>query len=1010
MAIALAKQDIAFFFGGVQQSKSKRGLRPGELIEAINVRQIVEDEYRKRPGFDRVVPTPDSGSFVANGESFVADGVRLLARDGADTVFARSGSTLLNRGTSKRALPKVYTGQPVENAKRPLTVTVGSNYWVFTKSTTTVSFTIFDIATGAIVGGPITFTPTSGAGALRGIAAEYDGSTYVWVLATFTGDTNVQSLRFTAASPSTAPTVTPVYLAFGITAQGVDMHRLASGAIAVAILGSQAASPIGASLNVSYLNVATGTATAGSVTTNLAGVGGGNAGQGHPSIFLSNGSNGNWYVTFVMGRTGLAGGGAGAAVVLATVVVATLATTAIALGAIADNAADVRGFAVGYLAANGDRVVFAGGLQGTSTGPFASVLTRYTYNGATTSTSIRRYSYPVSKPQVVGSSWYLLTGYEDGTAFAFSRSYFLIDSDGNIVTQIGYGQASAPGLIATDTGATVARESWTTPLRVSGNSLDCSLLINIGGGSSSANDFAPALTKIDVANAWTAPARIRDGVAAWPNGTPIRAGSQDNQRELVPMLSPVNATFTAGAGVPLAGPTVIQYVYRLLDADGTRYQTAPSPAQTQTFNNGGGCQVTVKPLTHMLPNTTAWIELYLSAVSSTEPILHTVIANDTTVDTITVTVTPSTIPTAETLYTFGGGLDNAPLPSGRFVSLWRNRVIVGSGSEIWPSLELEIGVGPRFNESLVTEWADGEGDIIAGAPVDWNYFALFKRNAIAVISGSGPNATVGGGVNGNYEPQTLRVRKGDINPRSILTGPMGCYFQSRADGRIYCVTPSAEVVDVSQGMESYRAMDVTATNWVERDRQLHFFLEDGAIMVLDYAHPTPEQPAGRWSRWATSALLVACGAAVDTDGTPVHLETTGAIRTPGAGWTDATATTPAEVLMALTTGDLAASGQLKGAFRIDAVHVLGEWLATNTSRVTVTSDYGSTATTHTSASITASPQELYIRPAGHARAQSARLKIEETSSAGEGFVFTGVSLTVQMHGRAKFPSNSRRVS
>jgi len=216
---------------------------------------------------------------------------------------------------------------------------------------------------------------------------------------------------------------------------------------------------------------------------------------------------------------------------------------------------------------------------------------------------------------------------------------------------------------------------------------------------------------------------------------------------------------------------------------------------------------------------------------------------------------------------------------------------------------------------------------------------------------------------------------------------------------------------VFAGMEDYRTETVLAASHVYRDRQMHFHMSSGAILVLDYAHPTPEQPFGRWIRWTSSGLLAAAGAAIDsTDHSPIHLETLGAIRTQGTGWTDATATTPAAVLMTLTTGDLSVTGKVRGQYRLDGVHVQGEWLAANTLQVTVTGDYGSTVTTHVSPSIAATPTEVYIRPRGHDRTQATRLKIEETVSSGEGFVFHGVSLTVQPYGAAKFPSNSRRVA
>lgn len=1009
----LAKQDLAFSFGAVNQARNRRSLGPGDLVEAINVRQIIDEAYRKRRGYDRTVPTASSGSITTPWESYISDGKSRIGRDADDEVWRLNGASWETRGTANRALPSIFPHQTVPSAARPVAVAVGSNYWVFTLSSGAYRWSIFD-SSGNIVKTSVTQTAAS----INYFAAEQDG-TSVWVIWT-DGTTTVRSHKFNIAVPTTA-VVSATYRTVGQAGNGVDMHRLASTEIAVAICDNNTgAAGTPNNIDVSYLDTATGAAkvSPAPVVTQIDTTASLGNHRTPPSILTSDGSNGSWYAVI----KGLGGSGLGitgqsatdANMILFTINATTLATSGVTLATF-DDTNQVIVYHCGYLAGNGDRVVFASSdtFTGTPTQPRPYTLTRYTYNGSTVTTLvIRRYSYPVSKPRAIGSEFYLLTGYDDGSTLNATKSYFLIDTDGNIVTQIAYAQAAAVGVKADPTIALSNIRSFATKLWANGNKLDCALLIETGagGGAANVNDFAPALVSLDTAAPYAAPVRIRDGMVLWPGGTPAVAGTSDSQHEIALMLSPVNATFTAGAGSPLAGPTVVQYVYRIVDSDGTIYRSAPSPSQTTTFNNGAGAQVIVKPLTHLLPPATAQIEVYLSVANATQPFLHAVVDNDTTVDTITVAVTPASVVAAETLYTFGGGLDNAPVPQSRAVAYWRNRTFIATGTELWPSLERDPGLGPRYNEALVTLWDDGEGDIIGVAPVDWNYLAIFKREAIGLIGGVGPNITPGGGVAGNYEVQTLRLQRGNIVVRSIVKGPQGCYFQNSADGRIYCVTGAAEIIDVSHGMESYTTETVVATNYVDRDRQVHFYMSSGAIMVLDFAHPANEQPAGRWTRWTSSGLLVAAGAAIDSAGAPSHLETTGAVRTQGSGFQDATATTPADVFMSWTTGDLAAVGGIRGEFRVDAVQVDGEWLATNTSRLSVVSDHGVTTTTHTTASLTAAPQELHSRPAGHSRVRSVRIKYEETAGSGEGFIAQGVTITIQSRGRAKFPSNNRRVA
>lgn len=1009
----LPKQDIPFVFGAVDGSRYKRGLQAGDLVEAINCRQIIGDAYRKRPGYDRSVP---SGSPTTPLESFLTDGKRLLTRDAADVVWALSDdlTTWQSRGTAERALPTVSSSINVPDARRPVAVDAGTDTWVFTKATNSYVITVFDEDGDVVIRGQ-TQTAT---GIVTRLAAVAAGAN-IWVF--WYDATNIYTHKYVIANGATQLPTSATYVALA-NVKGFDAYTLASGTVAVAITTRNGND---ADLRVGYLNAGNGTeaVSPAAVSTDIDGaVAGGTPLIEAPSILVGE-ADGNiaWYVVFWGPRSDTVTGASATQANLyrATITTSNLAT-AVGVISATDDTDPVKGWACGYRKTDGsgDLVIYSStdSYTGTPAQPRPYRMIRYEQDGGTgaiSSAHERYYSFPVSKPQQIGTDWYLVTGYDDGPAAGFSRSYFLVNDTMAIVCQVGYGQAAGAGLSTPAVGlALTEATAFVTPLIAAGNKLICATLLDTGGGATS-DIYAPGLFIFDLAATYAAPTRVRDGVAAWPGGVPVQAGTGDHQHELALMLSPVNATFALGGGAALAGPTVVQYVYRIVDVDGTIYRSAPSPAQSVTFNSTTR-QVIVKSLTHFLAGTTAaglakiQIEVYLSAVNGTQPYLHAVVDNAPGGPTVTVTVTPDAVSTAETLYTFGGGIDNAPLPHSRALAMWRNRVLVASGRELWPSLEMEVGLGPRFNENFVTEWSDGDGDILAVCPVDWNYCALFKRNAVGVISGGGPIPTVGGGVAGNYEVQTLRQQV-DIVPRSVVSGPMGCYFQNDADKRIYCVT-GQDVVDVSQGMEAYTSETVVATNHVFRDRQIHFHMDSGAIMVLDYAHPAQGQPAGRWLRWYTSGLLAACGAAINASGAPVHLETLSALRSQGSGFQDATASTPVDVLMKWTTGDLAAAGGIRGEFRIDAVTVDGEWIAANTSRLTVASDHAATSTTHTTPSLTAGPQELYARPAGHDRVKSVRLSYEETASSGEGFVMHGVTLTIQQRGRARVPNHNRRVA
>lgn len=995
-------QPISFTPGAVQQGKGSRHIPLGDLIEALNVRLVKESQYRKRPGMDRLVPTTDSGSFTGPADSLVSDGKRLIALDAADMAWAydSAANKYLARGRQERAYPEISNAPVVPNAKRPATVSAGGYYWTFIVGTSEYRWMMWDPVTRTVFR---QFT-TQAATNITQLTAVQDG-TNVWVI-WLDGTTTVRSHKFVIATPGTAPT-SATYQTVSTAASAVDAYRMTTtGEIAVVVSQVVAAGGTTWRYNTSYLNTSNGQAktSPAAVETTVTG----NAyDNNHSPVSILQGQSGsaNWYFAI---WTGSATGNS----VDARLIEVNVSTLAVASTVVLDTVtnagapnSNMAAWICGFRDGNGDRYVYATFDEYNNTGgapakPRPYVLKRHVRTGSTTTTTLRRYSYPVSKPVQLGSSWYLLTGYDD--AVDFQRSYYLIDSAGRIVSQIAYpfavGAGQGNGQL---TSATTDLQGFVVDaMQTQANRVDFVPLTNPGGGSTT--DFSPALISCDFAATFSVPAKQRDGAIVVPAGVPTRAGISDSLRELVPMLFPPPVVFTNNGGA-LAGPSVLHVTYQLIDADGTVYMSSPSAAQSNTFGAGANT-IAVKPLTHMLDGTTAQIVVWLSDPNSTTPFLYTVVANDPTVDTQTINIpNPATVPPNDILYTFGGGLSNAPAPSVRWVATWRNRTFLGSGNDIWYSHEHEIGQGPRFNEILRSRWEDGEGDTIAGGRIDRNSFAIFKRDRIGVISGPGPD----GLGRGNYEVQTLEWQKGIINARSIVSGPAGCFFQALSDGRIYCATPGLQIADVWHGMEDFRTETVTAAVLVEKEREIQFHTNGPRMLVLDYAHATAEQPFGRWFTRSSANLLQGFGAAVDPSGVTYHIETNGVLRKPGTGWSDAGSGAAVAVLMRLKSGDLAAAGALNAAFRLDAIHLLGQFLGAHTLKLTVVTD-GGTDSDDASKAVSAGPQLHTFFPALPDEIGSVQLTIEESANAGatEGFIFDGITLDVQAYARSRFPRSA----
>jgi hypothetical protein len=1007
----IPRQPITFTFGAVDGATGTRHLRPGDLVEATNVRQTKNNQYRKRPGFDRASPTADSGSFTANAESLTSDGIKMISRDGADTAWAEdtTANTRANRGTARRAYPDTSMAALVTSGVRTCGCYAGGYYWEFTinSGAGTYSFMMWDPVTRTVFRQATSITA---ANIVQATAAS-DG-TNVWVLWITGSAATVTSHKFVIASPGTAPTSATYRTCPGtatVTARGVTARYLTSTAkIAVAIAGTNTnAGGDRVFLDASFLDTATGAASAAPAAVNTTFADGDNdSAVSVPSILVSSGADGNYYVSWWYSDDV----GTSAILRLAAITTAALVTTSVILdtvGAAALTANALSAMSCGYLnTVNGDRVVYAAwdSYNGAApTFPRPYTLTRYTRAGATTSLRLRGYSYPIGDPILLGSTWYLMTAYDDGPTLNLEHNFFLIDSDGVIISRTNYVFGAATGITASVALAQNILVACVPSFQTQSNRIDFLALTQPGGGLTA--DTAPTLLSMDFAATYSQPTRVKQGTIITPGGIPTIVGSSDNVREVAPLLFPANiSAFTNGAGGALGGPTTCQYTYVLTESDGTLTESAPCAAQTNTFNNGAGAAITVRTLTHLLSGVTAKIYVYISVVSSTEPMLHAIATNDPTVDTQSISITPASVPVNETIYTFGGAVENVPAPPTRAVAAWKDRILFASGTDIWYSQEFEAGFGLRLNESLRTPWTDGEGDIIALAKLDWNSAAAFKRNRVGGIQGIGLTATLTGS---NFEVSTLRTEKGLVNVDSIISGPGGTYYQALGDNRVYVVTPALEISDASPGMEDYRTETVSAALYFEAERQLWFFTTGPRLLVLDFAHGTDTQPGGRWFNWASSGLPQAYGAAVNPSGVPYHIESNGVLRVRNtSSWVDKTSGADASVLMKLKTGDLAAAGSLQGGFQLDAVQFLGQYLGNHTLQISVITDFG---TTTGSIAVTGSPLQFEHNGDHGREVQQVAVTIEETVSTTEGFIADAIGLVIKPRARIRMLNVSQRI-
>ena len=481
------------------------------------------------------------------------------------------------------------------------------------------------------------------------------------------------------------------------------------------------------------------------------------------------------------------------------------------------------------------------------------------------------------------------------------------------------------------------------------------------------------------------------------------------------------------------GDTTIAVVYRLIDSDGRISRSSPYILANSLYWEyadavGYDSRVRIPMLRHLMAGTVAEVELYIGQVDLQ---LFCVYPNDPTVNYLDVfpaetnprgTRTFDTIDNAvtsvgpgEDLYTTGGALEAAAPPISRCAYQWRNRVFVANGTDVYPSQEFAPGLGVMWNEVTRFGWIEGTGDILAICHIDWNYLALFKKDAIGIVSGPGPD----GMGSGNYIVQTLSTKAGCVNVNSIVNGADGVYFQDSQTGRLMLLNSGLQIQEAAPGAFDASSSPITCALHVEAQRQVWFFAAGATnqIIVLDYKHRTQTSPCGSVYQWSVLGGIVAVAGMAIVAGAPMLIFSDGttAVQVPGQ-WQDIWYTSAGyAILQHYKTADHAPLG-LQRQINLCRVQLLGEYLSAHGITMTVTPDYTGTPSTAT-ISLTAAPEQVSHRPANCMRIQAASVDIQENLAytnatppvaiVGAGFKLVGFALEVQDYGKIANISTGR---
>lgn len=163
------------------------------------------------------------------------------------------------------------------------------------------------------------------------------------------------------------------------------------------------------------------------------------------------------------------------------------------------------------------------------------------------------------------------------------------------------------------------------------------------------------------------------------------------------------------------------------------------------------------------------------------------------------------------LYTTGGEYANTCPPSVRCMTTHQGRIIMGGADDptvIWFSKEVTEQDAPSFSDLLTIQISDGGA--VTGLGSLARALVVFKKSQIHVLTGDMPGSTATGASTASPwkttlgEPHRLVDGLGCISPRSVISTPVGLFFQSNR-------TIEMMGQDMAVSPIGYRIMDVLET-------------------------------------------------------------------------------------------------------------------------------------------------------------------------------------------------------
>lgn len=438
-----------------------------------------------------------------------------------------------------------------------------------------------------------------------------------------------------------------------------------------------------------------------------------------------------------------------------------------------------------------------------------------------------------SKAFYSGTTIYLNTVHES----VFQATYFLMRSDGVIVSKNLYGEA----------GGNTVGPHLAQVRTLSSGLMYYPVLRKAGLRSDQGNVFTlRGVSRIDLTFSGTNKYYAGElGKNLHVAGGFLSDYDGQNAVEHNFHLFPEDITSTpqVGGGTVANGSYEYKFIYAWVDAKGQIHRSAPSTAINVTVSGANNQVLFVVPtlrLTGKDPvngRSLLTIEGYRTVAGDNQVFYRfTSIASPTfntmSADTVSVTdiLSDATLRTGEILYTVGGVLENFGPGSTSLVASSKNRVfVIDEEGNVNFSRQFVEGESVNFAQELLKR-VPAIGGMPTGIATMDDKVVIFKKSRSYYFYGDGPNDT--GEQDTFSDVLELNTDVGCVDPNSIAITPQGIVY--RSEKGIRRLSRNLETEYIGAPVEGFNGLTVTSSDVVPELNQIRFVTSDDKALVFDY--------------------------------------------------------------------------------------------------------------------------------------------------------------------------------